>query len=133
MVDAVAENHPSTTHTNPEEVLAGLHRILSSSRGGNKRLLGMLNSKLASTTPDLRILTQPGHTRPAERVPTSQHQRRQQQQSWDSMGVQTYSNGHYAKLEGQMAQMAWPPLDLGLMMRSPSPLSEMLWENPMGY
>lgn len=81
----------------------------------------MLNAKLAAAAPDMRILAQPS----SEPIP-------ELQQSWPNMGVEDpYADGlNYNSLEQQMAQMSWPPLDLGCMMRSPSPLTRMLWESP---
>jgi hypothetical protein len=51
VIDAVTSNIPITPADHPQEVLQGLQRILSSSRGGNKALLAALYLKMAPIVP----------------------------------------------------------------------------------
>lgn len=116
----MTDNYPTTMRNHPKDVLAGLHRILSSSRGGNKRLLSLLNAKLAGADPDLRILAPPAvHEVVAGPEP-----------GWPAYAEE--EDPDYHSLEQQMAQMSWPPLEMGRLMRSPSPLTRMLLESPEG-
>ncbi|KAI6781195.1 uncharacterized protein J7T54_002551 [Emericellopsis cladophorae] len=116
VVDAVADSRLSFTFSSsldrPKDVLAGLHAILSSSRGGNKTLINLLNARMAACCPDLKLFQNPSPPRLMG------------QDAWDFLEGQGMTSG----FEGE--ELAWPPLDLGNLLRSPSPLTRMLLEQP---
>lgn len=124
MVDAIADNYPMSTVGQPRNVLAGLHGILSSSRGGNKTLLGLLNSKMAAVCPDLRLLVQPSTVAASQPILSSGMP---DEDGWDWITSAMGEAPNQYDLD-QMAQLAWPPLDLGNLLRSPSPLTRMLMD-----
>ena len=113
----------------PKDVLAGLYNILSSSRGGNKTLLGLLNDKMATSCPHLRILIQPSPP-PTNQALFTSTTLPDDQWNWNyftSTGLIGPSDFDL----GQMSELAWPPLDLGSnFLRSPSPLTNMLLVDP---
>lgn len=104
-------------------MLGGLQRILSSSRGGNKTLLSLLDTKLAAVAPDTRIL------------PMSTSEELAVSDNWiigsqvTEFATARSDEPDYHSIEQQTSQMSWPPLDLGHLMRSPSPMTRMLLEN----
>lgn len=115
----------------PKDVLTGLYNILSSSRGGNKTLLGLLNSKMATSCPDLRILMQPSPTATSQAlVPATSLAQQDDEWNWNYF-TSTGILGPESFDLGQMSELAWPPLDLGSnFLRSPSPLTNMLLVDP---
>lgn len=133
VVDAVAADHPppmaaSLTLGHPKDVLAGLYNILYSSRGGNKTLLGLLNTKMATSCPDLRLLMQPSpnSTNRALLPPASMPPQAEDEWNWNYFTPTGIIGPNDFDL-GQMTELAWPPLDLGSnFLRSPSPLTNML-------
>lgn len=134
MIDALASNSSSRRMDHPHEVLLGLQRILSSSRGGNKALLSLLNTRIAAVAPDIRILPQPS-TIAEPHDTTFTNDLLPEAIDW-SMLTQTtgimppyLDEPNYHSIEQQMAQMSWPPLDLGNLMGSQSPMTQMLMKN----
>lgn len=110
----------------------GLHRILASSRGGNMTLLALLNSKLATANPDLRILVGPPTAAMAE-LPVMHQQPAPIQ--WDTSMMNAFLNVSTQEQaeEEELADLSWAPYDLGNMLnmlRSPSPMTQMLIEGP---
>ncbi|CAI6013891.1 unnamed protein product [Clonostachys chloroleuca] len=95
--------------------------ILSSSRGGNKTLLALLNSKLAMASPDLRLLLRPSPA--ALSVPFLP-----QQVQWDTSISTSFLDMIGQEEVDHLADLSWPPLDLGNLLRSPSPMTQMLLE-----
>jgi hypothetical protein len=132
VVDAVAEHYPVLALGRPRDVLGGLYGILASSRGGNKTLLSLLNSKLATSHPDLRILIQPSSLPPADQTPAGATMS-QSAETWDFAAGEGVI-GQYSEdrdLQSAMADLSWPPLDLGNLLRSPSPVTRLLLDNAM--
>lgn len=137
VVDAVAADHPgpmaaTLTLGHPKDVLAGLYNMLSSSRGGNKALLSLLNTKMANSCPDLRLLIQPSPTATNQGILPATSLAPQAGDEWDwnyftSAGIIGPNDFDL----GQMSELAWGPLDLGSnFLRSPSPLTNMLLVDP---
>ncbi|KAK0391590.1 hypothetical protein NLU13_1090 [Sarocladium strictum] len=138
VIDALASNCPPSDLNHPRQILYGLQRILSSSRGGNKALLSLLDARLAVVMPDLRMLPHPHVVDslsagldaqdtvlsllvidPAS-WPTTEHTVGTEDES--VLAIES-NNNH---TEQQNAVMAWPPMELGRIIRSPSPLTRML-------
>lgn len=127
-MDAVADNYSMATLGHPKDVLLGLHGILSSSRGGNRTLLALLNSKLAAACPDLSLLAQPSTLATNEAILSTVLA--EQPEAWDYMtSALGLAAPNQYDLE-QMSELAWPPLDLGNLLRSPSPVTRMLLDQP---
>uniref|UniRef100_A0A8H7K7U7 Uncharacterized protein n=1 Tax=Bionectria ochroleuca TaxID=29856 RepID=A0A8H7K7U7_BIOOC len=122
VVDAVMDRRSLVPTSRPRDVLYGLHSILSSSRGGNKTLLALLNSKLAMASPDLRLLLRPSPT--ALSVPFLP----EQAQWHTSISTSFLDMIGQEEVDQDLADLSWPPLDLGNLLRSPSPMTQMLLE-----
>ncbi|KAI9896879.1 hypothetical protein N3K66_007901 [Trichothecium roseum] len=121
VVDAVADGsyyYPSAgpyVHQ-PGEVLAGLRDLLSRSRGGNGLLVSLLNAKMASSCPDLRLVAQPALSSSAV----------DQGHGWGDREEGVSYLDMLEEYEDQFTDVAWPPLDLTNLLRSPSPISRLL-------
>ncbi|CAH0024410.1 unnamed protein product [Clonostachys rhizophaga] len=119
VVDAVTDRRSLVSTSRPSDVLHGLYSILSSSRGGNKTLLALLNSKLAMASPDLRLLLRPSPAAlSAPFLP--------EQVQWDtSISTSFLDMIGQEEVDQHLADLSWPPLDLGNLLRTPSPPSPM--------
>jgi hypothetical protein len=136
VVDALASSSLSRRVNDPHKVLLGLQRILSSSRGGNKALLSLLNTRIAAVAPDVRLLPQPSTVAESHDAIFT-NDMMPEAIDW-SMLTQTtgimppyLDEPNYHSIEQQMAQMSWPPLDLGNLMGSQSPMTQVLMKHPV--
>lgn len=127
----MASNHPVATTDNPEPILHRLRDIISSSRGGNRTLLSLLTIKMDAVT-DPRIASTSSGGEIAD-TGTAMAFNQNQQTSWQALDVLSASTGigmpTHQFMEEQASQICWPPLDLGYLIRSPSPLTRMLLES----
>lgn len=129
VIDAMASNHPAASTDQPGPILRRLRDILSSSRGGNRTLLSLLTMKMEAAS-ESGLLTEPGNEAMAgESVVFDLDQ----EANWQTVGVLTGSTDMtmptYQFMEEQASQISWAPLDLGYLIRSPSPLTRMLLES----
>jgi hypothetical protein len=146
VIDAVTSNISVNPADHPEEVLQGLQRLLSSSRGGNKALLGSLYFKMAAIAPSLQPgLGSSGRIEEVVGNAASDSSRSPLSGSailpsaWaDLEDILANTNiprapgsdsPNYHSLEQQNQQMSWPPLDFTTpLMRTPSPLTRMIYD-----
>lgn len=140
VIDAMAGHVAMSPASRPGEVLHGLQRILSSSRGGNRALLASLCLKMSSLQPVIppslsmgRCVAEPAGEERAL-VATSGGSV-VLPSAWadlgDALDVTTLRTPgtrtpDYHSLEQQNQQMSWAPLDFSTpLMRTPSPLTRM--------
>lgn len=149
VIDAAVINQVSATSSvdRPEEVLQGLQRLLSSSRGGNKALLASLYFKMASTPlemppvlPGPRILEDVTDDDAQLVFAESPSGPATLPSAWadledilaNSSFLRTPSgtaSPNYHSIEQQNLQMSWAPLDFSTpLMRTPSPLDRVLFD-----
>jgi hypothetical protein len=146
VIDAVTSNISVNPSDHPEEILQGLQRMLSTSRGGNKGLLASLYFKMAAIIPS----PQPpiGRNSRVEEVDNDVEQNPAQSPYSGSVALPSAwadledilansniprssgpSTPNYHSLEQQNQQMSWPPLDFGTpLIRTPSPLTRMIFD-----
>ncbi|KAM5346416.1 hypothetical protein ACJ41O_009421 [Fusarium nematophilum] len=126
VIDAMASNHSTILIDQPGPILHRLRDILSSCRGGNRTLLSLLTMKMEAISGS-GLLIEPSsndeavvfHTNPGAAF-----------QAADILAAQpTIAMPTYQFMEEQASQICWPPLDLGYLVRSPSPLTRMLLES----
>ncbi|KAK8110846.1 NADP-dependent oxidoreductase domain-containing protein [Apiospora kogelbergensis] len=148
VIEAAASQAPARSDDRPEEVLQGLQRLLSSSRGGNKALLASLYFKMATmpmelppvlpgprivedvTDHDVQLVSLGSPSGPSM-LPSA----------WadledilaNSSFLRTPSGNatpNYHSIEQQNQQMSWAPLDFSTpLMRTPSPLDRVLFDH----
>ncbi|KAK8046241.1 hypothetical protein PG996_014305 [Apiospora saccharicola] len=165
VIDAAAvTNNQASAETSassvdrPEEVLQGLQRLLSSSRGGNKALLASLYFKMASTPlAELPPVVLPPGTGPPPRIVEDVTDNNDNDvplvSAWSPSGppailpsawadledilahssfLRTPSgtaSPNYHSIEQQNQQMSWAPLDFSTpLMRTPSPMDRVLFD-----
>lgn len=141
VIDAMAGHAAINSINRPGEVLHGLQRILSSSRGGNRALLASLCLKMSSLPPVIP---------PAMPVGGCVAEQTSEEQclvatsggsvvlptAWPDLGdvladvnmlrTPGTRTPDYHSLEQQNQQMSWAPLDFTTpLMRTPSPLTRM--------
>ncbi|ORY68384.1 uncharacterized protein BCR38DRAFT_334977, partial [Pseudomassariella vexata] len=146
VIDAVTSNVSVNPADQPEEVLQGLQLVLSSSRGGNKALLGSLYLKMAAITPGPQVPL--GLRGRVEEVPEDPGARSDRSpphghgilpSPWADLEdiasntnfVRTPGSGtpNYHSLDQQNQQMSWSPLDLSTpLIRTPSPLTRAIFD-----
>ncbi|KAK6833639.1 NADP-dependent oxidoreductase domain-containing protein [Apiospora arundinis] len=147
VIEAAVSQVPASSADRPEEVLQGLQRLLSSSRGGNKALLASLYFKMASmpmepppvlsgprivedvTDHDVQLVSLGSPSGPSM-LPSA----------WadledilaNSSFLRTPSgtaSPNYHSIEQQNQQMSWAPLDFSTpLMRTPSPMDRLLFD-----
>ncbi|KAF7552461.1 hypothetical protein G7Z17_g4290 [Cylindrodendrum hubeiense] len=129
VIDAMASNHPAASTDQPGPILRRLRDILSSTRGGNKTLLSLLTMKIEAAS-ESGLLTEAANE---EMVSDGIIFNIDQQATWQAVDVLTASTDMtmptYQFMEEQASQISWAPLDLGYLIRSPSPLTRMLLES----
>ncbi|KAK9781772.1 hypothetical protein SCAR479_01643 [Seiridium cardinale] len=147
VIDAVTSNISVSPADHPEEVLLGLQRMLSSSRGGNETLVASLYLRMAAIAPSPQ-LELPG----SGRIEELADGRGQQSSGSPSAGSILLPSAwaeledilantnilkspgsttpNYHSLDQQNQQMSWPPLDFSTpLVRTPSPLTRMIFEH----
>ncbi|ETS85653.1 hypothetical protein PFICI_03678 [Pestalotiopsis fici W106-1] len=146
VIDAVKSNNSVNPADQAEEVLLGLQKILSSSRGGNKSLVASLYLRMASIAPnpvvDLgssgRIEEQPEETEidpnrsPFSGTllhPSAWAELEEILADTNILRPSGSTTPNYHSLDQQNQQMSWPPLDFSTpLVRTPSPLTRMVFE-----
>ncbi|KAH8204604.1 hypothetical protein TruAng_001233 [Truncatella angustata] len=147
VIDAVISNISVSPSDHPEEILLGLQRILSSSRGGNKPLVASLYLRMAAIAPSPRLGLD-GDDRIEEAIEkTTQHINDSPSlgslllpSAWAELeDILAHTNilrptgsstPNYHSLDQQNQQMSWPPLDFSTpLVRTPSPLTRMIFEH----
>ncbi|RGP77474.1 sucrose utilization suc1 [Fusarium longipes] len=124
VIDAMASNH-SITDDRSGPVLHQLRDILSSCRGGNRTLLSLLTIRMDAIFNAGRLLeVSDGNAAAFETNPQSFPNTAELLTSQPNLTMPTYQF-----MEDQPSQICWPPLDLGYLVRSPSPLTRMLLES----
>ncbi|KAM0440046.1 hypothetical protein ACHAPT_001149 [Fusarium lateritium] len=125
VIDAMASNHSAIPIDQPGPILHRLRDILSSCRGGNRTLLSLLTIKMDAVSGSGLLLETPNDDAIVFQM--------NPQQGFDTADLlATQSNismPTYQFMEEQASQICWPPLDLGYLVRSPSPLTRMLLES----
>lgn len=156
VVDAMAHSHnvPFASLDEPEQVLQGLQRMLSSSRGGNRPLLASLWLKMA-TVQRTGIIMPPSFS-PVQRVEelpedgSSNHLllTGSAQVSGHNMGwaelEDLLQNGMFGRISGistprdrtgdatTIQGTAWPVFDTTTPLRTPSPITRMILDQLQG-
>ncbi|KPM39685.1 hypothetical protein AK830_g6887 [Neonectria ditissima] len=129
VIDAIASNHPAAATDQPGPILRRLRDILSSSRGGNRSLLSLLTMKMEAAS-ESGLLSEAANEGMSS---NSLIFNVDQQAAWQGVDVLTTSTDitmpTYQFMEEQASQISWAPLDLGYLIRSPSPLTRMLLES----
>ncbi|KAK7422924.1 Voltage-gated potassium channel subunit beta-2 [Neonectria magnoliae] len=129
VIDAIASNHPAAVTDQPGPILRRLRDILSSSRGGNRTLLSLLTMKMEAASESGLLSEAANEDMPSNGLVFNVDQ----QASWQAVDVLTASTEiampTYQFMEEQASQISWAPLDLGYLIRSPSPLTRMLLES----
>ncbi|KAM5511075.1 fungal specific transcription factor [Fusarium oxysporum f. sp. phaseoli] len=124
VIDAIASDH-SIQNDQSGPILHQLRDILSSCRGGNRTLLSLLTIRMDAIFNSGRMLEPEGDSVAFEANLASTFQ--------DTAELLTAQPNltmpTYQFMEGQASQICWPPLDLGYLVRSPSPLTRMLLES----
>ncbi|KAF5650427.1 sucrose utilization SUC1 [Fusarium sp. NRRL 25303] len=124
VIDAIASDH-SIQNDQSRPILHQLRDILSSCRGGNRTLLSLLTIRMDAIFNSGRMLEPEGDSVAFEANLASTFQ--------DTAELLTAQPNltmpTYQFMEGQASQICWPPLDLGYLVRSPSPLTRMLLES----
>ncbi|KAF4447488.1 putative sucrose utilization protein SUC1 [Fusarium austroafricanum] len=122
VIDAIASDH-SIQCDQSGPILHQLRDILSSCRGGNRTLLSLLTIRMDAIFSSGRMLEAPEGE--AVVFDTSLFQ--------DTAELLTAQPNltmpTYQFMEAQASPICWPPLDLGYLVRSPSPLTRMLLES----
>ncbi|KAF4458861.1 hypothetical protein FALBO_14389, partial [Fusarium albosuccineum] len=125
VIDAMASNHSTIPTDPPGPILRQLRDILSSCRGGNRTLLALLTMKLdAASGSGLLIEPSDDEAVVFQTSTDSTFQTADLLTAQPNMVMPTYQF-----MEEQASQICWPPLDLGYLVRSPSPLTRMLLES----
>ncbi|KAF5982324.1 sucrose utilization SUC1 [Fusarium coicis] len=124
VIDAIASD-VSIQRDQSGPILHQLRDILSSCRGGNRTLLSLLTIRMDAIFNSGRMLEPDGDSAAFEANLASTFQ--------DTAELLTAQPNltmpTYQFMEGQASQICWPPLDLGYLVRSPSPLTRMLLES----
>lgn len=146
VIDAVKSNMSVNSTDQVEEVLLGLQKILSSSRGGNKSLVASLYLRMSSITPspvmDMessgRIEEQPEDTTHDPNrspfagsllLPSAWAELEEILANTNILRPSGSTTPNYHSLDQQNQQMSWPPLDFSTpLVRTPSPLTRMVFE-----
>lgn len=121
---AMAKNNRGISIDQPEETLHQLRDIISSSRGGNNQLLSLLDARICSVSaPSIpRQLYSTDYTEMLSNM--------DDQGSWRGETILPQlpflSMPLSSSAERGEAPVSWPNLDLGSLIRSPSPLTRML-------
>ncbi|RSL48584.1 hypothetical protein CEP54_012839 [Fusarium duplospermum] len=125
VIDAMASNHSAIPIDQPGPILHRLRDILSSCRGGNRTLLSLLTMKMDAVSGSGLLLEAPNDDAIVFQMNT--------QPGFDTAELlanqSNISMPTYQFMEEQASQICWPPLDLGYLVRSPSPLTRMLLES----
>ena len=111
----------SITDDRSGPVLHQLRDILSSCRGGNRTLLSLLTMRMDAIFNAGRLLE--GSEGDAVAFETNA------QASFQGTAELLTAQPTYQFMEDQVSQISWAPLDLGYLVRSPSPLTRMLLES----
>ncbi|KAI5464834.1 NADP-dependent oxidoreductase domain-containing protein [Mariannaea sp. PMI_226] len=129
VIDAMASNHPAAATDQPGPILRRLRDILSSSRGGNRTLLSLLNIKMEAAS-ESGLLTD---NVDEQQIANDAIVFNLDEANWHSVSVLTGATDMtlptYQFMEEQASRISWAPLDLGYLVRSPSPLTRMLLES----
>ncbi|KAG4258634.1 hypothetical protein FPRO04_06182 [Fusarium proliferatum] len=124
VIDAIASDH-SAQNDSSGPILHQLRDILSSCRGGNRTLLSLLTIRMDAIFNSGRMLEQEGDSAAFEaNIASTFQDTAELLTSQPNLTMPTYQF-----MEGQASQICWPPLDLGYLVRSPSPLTRMLLES----
>ncbi|KAM0477316.1 hypothetical protein ACHAP7_006440 [Fusarium lateritium] len=122
VIDAMASEQ-SIPDEQSGQILHQLRDILSSCRGGNRTLLSLLTIRMDAIFNSCRLLESDGDAVVFE--PQASYN-----DTADLITAQpNLTMPTYQFMEGQASQICWPPLDLGYLVRSPSPLTRMLLES----
>ncbi|UPK97386.1 hypothetical protein LCI18_008321 [Fusarium solani-melongenae] len=125
VIDAMASNHSAIPIDQPGPILHRLRDILSSCRGGNRTLLSLLTMKMDAVSGSGLMLETPNNDAIVFQMNA--------QPGFDTAELlanqSNISMPTYQFMEEQASQICWPPLDLGYLVRSPSPLTRMLLES----
>lgn len=116
----------SITDDRSGPVLHQLRDILSSCRGGNRTLLSLLTMRMDAIFNAGRLLEgSEGDAVAFETNPQTSFQGTAELlTAQPNLTIPTYQF-----MEDQASQICWAPLDLGYLVRSPSPLTRMLLES----
>ncbi|KAF5254360.1 hypothetical protein FANTH_845 [Fusarium anthophilum] len=124
VIDAIASDH-SIQIDQSGPILHQLRDILSSCRGGNRTLLSLLTIRMDAIFNSGRMLEPEGDSVTFEaNLPSTFQDTAELLTAQPNLTMPTYQF-----MEGQASQICWPPLDLGYLVRSPSPLTRMLLES----
>ncbi|CAG7562118.1 unnamed protein product [Fusarium equiseti] len=125
VIDAMASDD-SITDDRSGPVLHQLRDILSSCRGGNRTLLSLLTMRMDAIFNAGRLLEgSEGDAVAFETNPQTSFQGTAELlTAQPNLTMPTYQF-----MEDQASQICWAPLDLGYLVRSPSPLTRMLLES----
>lgn len=147
VIDAVTSNISVSPTDHPEEVLHGLQKILSSSRGGNKPLVASLYLRMAAIAPspqfEMGVIGRVGEVGddPTRRLidspisgsallPSAWAELEDILANTNLLRSQGSSTPNYHSLDQQNQQMSWPPLDFSTpLVRTPSPLTRLIFEH----
>ncbi|KAH7033038.1 uncharacterized protein B0I36DRAFT_361770 [Microdochium trichocladiopsis] len=158
VIDSIAHNNlPVVSLDEPEQVLQGLQRMLSSSRGGNRALLASLWLKMAtiqragvptpltfSPLPRVEELPEDGTTSHLPQTNNSQSTGASVQVSaWTDL-EDLLQNGMLGRISGistprdrvgeatTLQGMTWPLFDANVPLRTPSPITRMILDQIQG-
>ncbi|KAH6957062.1 NADP-dependent oxidoreductase domain-containing protein [Fusarium avenaceum] len=123
VIDAMASEQ-SIPDEQSGRILHQLRDILSSCRGGNRTLLSLLTIRMDAIFNSCRVLEASDGDAVAFEPQASYHDTADLITAQPNLTMPTYQF-----MEGQPSQICWPPLDLGYLVRSPSPLTRMLLES----
>ena len=121
----MASDHFTVADDQSGPILHQLRDILSSCRGGNRTLLSLLTMRMDAIFNSGRLLEGSDSDAVVFEAPqTSFHNTADLLTAQPNLAMPTYQF-----MEEQASQICWPPLDLGYLVRSPSPLTRMLLES----
>ncbi|KAF4345907.1 sucrose utilization SUC1 [Fusarium beomiforme] len=125
VIDAIASDY-SIQNDQSGPILHQLRDILSSCRGGNRTLLSLLTIRMDAIFNSGRMLeaTEGDAVAFETNLPSTFQDTAELLTAQPNLTMPTYQF-----MEGQASQICWPPLDLGYLVRSPSPLTRMLLES----
>ncbi|KAM0556950.1 hypothetical protein ACHAPJ_005628 [Fusarium lateritium] len=125
VIDAMASDHFTVADDQSGPILHQLRDILSSCRGGNRTLLSLLTMRMDAIFNSGRLLEGSDSEAVVFEAPqASFHNTAHLLTAQPNLAMPTYQF-----MEEQASQICWPPLDLGYLVRSPSPLTRMLLES----
>ncbi|KAF5022042.1 hypothetical protein F66182_5925 [Fusarium sp. NRRL 66182] len=128
VIDAMASDHSIIPDDQSIQILHRLRDILSSCRGGNRTLLSLFTIKMDAISSSSRLLE--ASSRDAIVFEANHQAQASFQDTAELLTAQSnLAMPTYQFMEEQASQICWPPLDLGYLVRSPSPLTRMLLES----